>query len=100
MWGVYISLLSYLSALDRACFTSFGLDYYLFYNLCMCKYVVTPFPKSCHGNYTCIFLNCTDIYGDTSLFAVILMAYTLCVLLHNTCVAMKLYLCLPYYDYG
>ena len=39
-------------------------------------------------------------YGDTSLFAVILMAYTLCVLLHNTCVAMKLYLCLPYYDYG
>ena len=32
-------------------------------------------------------------YGDTSLF-------TLCVLLHNTCVAMKLYLCLPHYDYG
>ena len=39
----------------------------------------------------CIFLNCTDIYGDTSLFAVILMGYTICVLLHNTCVAMKLY---------
>ena len=68
--------------------------------LAHCPHPSTPFPKSCHGNYTCIFLNCTDIYGDTSLFAVILMAYTLCVLLHNTCVAMKLYLCLPYYDYG
>ena len=68
--------------------------------LAHCPHPSTPFLKSCHGNYTCIFLNCTDIYGDTSLFAVILKAYTLCVLLHNTCVAMKLYLCLPYYDYG
>ena len=68
--------------------------------LAHCPHPSPPFPKSCHGNYSCIFLNCTDIYGDTSLFAVILMAYTICVLLHNTCVAMKLYLCLPYYDYG
>ena len=71
--------------------------------LAHCPHPSLLFPKSCHGNYTCIFLNCTDIDGDTSLFAVILMTHIVCVVLHNTCVAMEvdyIILCLPSYDYG
>ena len=37
---------------------------FLFF-LAHCPHPSPPFPKSCHGNYTCIFLNCT---GYTSLF--------------------------------
>ena len=70
MWGVYISLLSYLSALDRACFTSFGLDYYLFYNLCMCKYVVMC-VSVCVNVFVYVVCISTDIYTYRFIYACI-----------------------------